>query len=83
MKQSIWLTQDLDLSKNGATHARYKKVKTTKDADKYEEYWRWWGVQMTKDQDNSNIQIESQEFIKGEYEGIIHTYDVLWWEYKI
>ena len=26
-------------------------------------------------EDNSNIRFESQVFIKGEYEGIIHTYD--------
>jgi hypothetical protein len=33
-------------------------------------------VEEIEDEDNSNIQIESQVFIKGEYEGIIHTCDI-------
>jgi hypothetical protein len=32
-------------------------------------------VQKTENEDNSDIQFESQVFIKGEYEGIIHTCD--------
>ena len=60
------------------------KMKNTGDVEEYGmletlksvEFWRWCRVQKFKDKDNTNTQIESHVFIKGEYEGIIHTSDI-------